>query len=205
MMDGKDLGDRLKELRASKAKSMGQQRITQREIAKHLGISAGAYASWESGRTRPDLNLLPQIADYFKVSIDFLLGYTVSVRTARESITTRTGLTWSLRRMAQTDNEKKGLEVWRCLVEGMNPETMARMGPTIKPAQMKNPTTPKRMTRSLCLFPPTLSILPTFRYINRPRSTGMIAKTRVTPAEPVRPLLERAIPICVNIIAPVPM
>jgi len=123
-MDHNEFGVRLKELRAAKAKKLGWRKIPQREVAAQLNISPGAYGSWESGRTRPDVALLPKIADYFEVSIDFLLGYTASVQTGLEPITTKTDLVWSLRRPAQTEDEQKGLEVWERLIQGESLESI---------------------------------------------------------------------------------
>ncbi|GEN35794.1 helix-turn-helix domain-containing protein [Aneurinibacillus danicus] len=46
----------------------------QQEIADYLKISRPAYASYEVGRRKPDLIILEKLSDYFKVSVDFLLG-----------------------------------------------------------------------------------------------------------------------------------
>lgn len=45
--------------------------VTQEELAKYVGVSAQAVSKWENGGV-PDTELLPKIADYFKVSIDSL-------------------------------------------------------------------------------------------------------------------------------------
>jgi DNA-binding transcriptional regulator LsrR (DeoR family)/DNA-binding XRE family transcriptional regulator len=124
-MDHNEFGVRLKKLRAAKAKKLGQRKIPQREVAAQLNISPGAYGSWETGRTRPDVTLLPKIADYFEVSIDFLLGHTASVQTSLEPIATKMGLVWSLRRPAQTENEQKGIQVWERLTQGESLESIA--------------------------------------------------------------------------------
>jgi DNA-binding transcriptional regulator LsrR (DeoR family)/DNA-binding XRE family transcriptional regulator len=119
------LGLRLKELRAAKAEQLGRRKIPQREVASALNISAGAYGSWESDRTRPDVELLPKIADYFEVSIDYLLEHTADVQVSLERVSAKTGLAWSLRRPAQTENEEKGIEVWRRLADGQGLESIA--------------------------------------------------------------------------------
>lgn len=49
--------------------------ITQEELAKVFGISNQAVSKWESGQSCPDIQLLPQLASYFKVSIDELMGH----------------------------------------------------------------------------------------------------------------------------------
>lgn len=44
---------------------------TQEELGKELGVSMQAVSKWENGGV-PDVSLLPQIADYFGVTIDSL-------------------------------------------------------------------------------------------------------------------------------------
>lgn len=48
---------------------------TQEELAKALGVTNQAVSKWESSQCCPDIQLLPDIADYFGVSIDELMGY----------------------------------------------------------------------------------------------------------------------------------
>lgn len=48
--------------------------ITQVELADYLGISFQAISKWENGTTLPDISLLPELAQYFQVSVDQLLG-----------------------------------------------------------------------------------------------------------------------------------
>ena len=47
---------------------------TQKEIALYLKISQQAYANYESNKREPDIDTLIKIADYFDVSVDYLLG-----------------------------------------------------------------------------------------------------------------------------------
>lgn len=61
------LKDKLKSLRMS----LG---ISQKKFAEDLGISQQAVGSWEVGRTEPSSDYLTLIADYFNVSVDYLLG-----------------------------------------------------------------------------------------------------------------------------------
>lgn len=51
------------------------RRITQDELANFLGITKASVSKWETNQSFPDILLLPQIATYFDVSIDELLGY----------------------------------------------------------------------------------------------------------------------------------
>lgn len=49
--------------------------ITQDEIAQDMGVSKSSVSKWERGQSYPDITLLPQLAAYFNLSIDELMGY----------------------------------------------------------------------------------------------------------------------------------
>ena len=59
--------NRIKELRTERG-------ITQADLAKILKISDRAVGYYENGDREPDYSTLLKIADYFDVSIDYLLG-----------------------------------------------------------------------------------------------------------------------------------
>lgn len=62
-------------------KTLRKQRgLTQEQIAETLGVSCQAISKWETGGSFPDISLLPIIADYFGVSIDYLLGHDAGKR-----------------------------------------------------------------------------------------------------------------------------
>lgn len=52
--------------------------ITQEELANALGVTNQAVSKWESGKCAPDIQLLPDIAEYFNISIDKLFGHSVN-------------------------------------------------------------------------------------------------------------------------------
>ena len=62
-------------------KSMRKKRnLTQEQIAETLGVSCQAVSKWETNSSYPDISLLPIIADYFGVSVDYLIGHDTSKR-----------------------------------------------------------------------------------------------------------------------------
>jgi transcriptional regulator with XRE-family HTH domain len=61
------LSKRLKQLR-------DEINLTQEELAKLLNLSRGTYAHYELGKRQPDYDTLMSIANFFEVSVDYLLG-----------------------------------------------------------------------------------------------------------------------------------
>ncbi|MBP5427396.1 MAG: helix-turn-helix transcriptional regulator [Clostridiales bacterium] len=51
-----------------------EKQITQQVIADYLGITRQAIAAYEKGKREPNLNMIVKIAEFFEVSVDFLLG-----------------------------------------------------------------------------------------------------------------------------------
>ena len=48
--------------------------ITQEQLAQKLGVTNQAVSKWESEQCLPDIQLIPEIADFFSVSINELMG-----------------------------------------------------------------------------------------------------------------------------------
>ena len=61
--------NRLKELRNDKG-------LRQKDVAQVLGISQQSLGYYENGVNKPDPAMLVQLADFYEVSVDFLLGRT---------------------------------------------------------------------------------------------------------------------------------
>lgn len=63
------LGKRLKQLRL-------QRGLFQKDIATLLSVSTSAYGYYEQEKRTPDIATLHFLSNYYKVSIDYLLGKT---------------------------------------------------------------------------------------------------------------------------------
>lgn len=60
-------GEILAELRQDK-------RLTQRQLGEIIFVSAGTISNYENGANYPDVPKLISLAEYFEVSVDYLLG-----------------------------------------------------------------------------------------------------------------------------------
>ena len=61
-------------------------KFTQQGLADAIGIERSTYASSETGRNKPDVNLLSRIAKVFDVSSDFILEIDTTVPLNLEDI-----------------------------------------------------------------------------------------------------------------------
>ena len=48
--------------------------ITQSELASKLYMTQNCYSSYENGRTEPNIETLCKIADFYNVTLDYLVG-----------------------------------------------------------------------------------------------------------------------------------
>ena len=80
-----DLSGNIKKYR----KEMG---LTQEELAEAFGITVGAVSKWEGGSTIPDIMTLIELADFFNISVDVLLGYNISSKNTEDIAKKITGL-----------------------------------------------------------------------------------------------------------------
>lgn len=58
---------RLKSLRESRG-------ISQKELSEQIGVSDVMVSMYEQGKKNPSIDTISKIADYFSVSVDYLLG-----------------------------------------------------------------------------------------------------------------------------------
>lgn len=66
-MENRSFPDVFKELRISK-------NLSQDKIAEELDVSSSLVSKWENNQSTPAPEMLEYIADYFNVSVDYLIG-----------------------------------------------------------------------------------------------------------------------------------
>lgn len=62
-----DFKEHLKKVRKEK-------KCTQKQVATAIGVAERNYQEWEYGKTKPGFDSLLALADYFDVSLDYLVG-----------------------------------------------------------------------------------------------------------------------------------
>lgn len=50
------------------------KQLSQKEIAEKVNVSQRAYAHYEKGDREPNIETLIRLADYYKVSLDYITG-----------------------------------------------------------------------------------------------------------------------------------
>ena len=53
-----------------------EKNVTPYRVAKETGIAQSTFSDWKKGKSAPKTDKLQKIADYFDVSVDYLLGKT---------------------------------------------------------------------------------------------------------------------------------
>ncbi len=105
----------LRKLRKSKG-------LTQTEIAQFIGITQNSYSYWENDKVKIDNASIVKLADFFGVSVDYLLGrddITPEDRAAGASATRKENITpieddllYAFRRLGK----KHGEEIQRSII-----------------------------------------------------------------------------------------
>lgn len=77
-----------------------QNKKTQSEIAKYLNLTTAGYNKYEINKTEPSIENLKKLADYYNVSLDYLVGREFASKYAY-----------------LTENEKNLLDIFREMTE----------------------------------------------------------------------------------------
>lgn len=92
-------------------KLLMERGVTAYKVAKATGISTGSMTDWKKGRSAPKVDKLQKIADYFGVSVDYLLGNESKEKTPAEADVTFDDFTYAMYGEAKelTDEDKNML------------------------------------------------------------------------------------------------
>ena len=63
-----ELGNHIRNIRK-------QRGLKQEQLAEAMGVSVASVSKWENGQCAPELLVLIELADFFEVSIDTLVGH----------------------------------------------------------------------------------------------------------------------------------
>lgn len=61
-----------------------EHKLSQQQIADSIGIKQRTYSDYENGKTEPGVEVLTKLARFFKVSLDYIVGYTILEPVDRE-------------------------------------------------------------------------------------------------------------------------
>ena len=67
---------------------LDEKHIQQKELSDYLGLSKNTMTGWKNGNNNSYMKHLPKIAEFFGVSVDYLLG--------KETPTTENNFTYAL-------------------------------------------------------------------------------------------------------------
>ena len=50
-----------------------KHKLSQEEVAKHIGVTKRTYAGYETGKHKPNLESIIKLANLYKITIDFMI------------------------------------------------------------------------------------------------------------------------------------
>lgn len=95
-------------------KLLSDRGVTAYQVSKATGISTGSLTDWKKGRSQPKIDKLQKIADYFGVSVDYLLGNEEKPVTQKSDELTFDDFTYALHNETKElteENKQKLLEM----------------------------------------------------------------------------------------------
>lgn len=103
------MGERLRELRL-------RRKISQEEVARHIGITRSAYSHYEINNRQPVYETLIKVAAYFDVSLDYIIGGTTPVSAPEQSAPQQTKEILSLLQHMNEEQRAKSLHLLSDLI-----------------------------------------------------------------------------------------
>ena len=79
------LSEILKELR-------NKSGLSQQDLAEDIGLSKSSISMYEAGEREPSIDVAKRLADYFDVTVDYLLGYGNSFKDRLKSLRNENGI-----------------------------------------------------------------------------------------------------------------
>jgi transcriptional regulator with XRE-family HTH domain len=104
-----NMGQRLRELRL-------RRKISQEEVARHIGITRSAYSHYEINNRQPVYETLIKLAAYFDVSLDYIIGGAHSNAKAELTVTSDTREIISLFQHMSQEQRKKSITLINDLI-----------------------------------------------------------------------------------------
>ena len=99
--------------------------ITELKFQSDLGLYRTAVSEWKSGKSKSYERHLPKIADYFGVSVDYLLGKTdkknnPAAESSKAILSPKQQELWELIHSLPEDLQDKATEMLRLFVESVS-------------------------------------------------------------------------------------
>jgi transcriptional regulator with XRE-family HTH domain len=104
-----NMGERLRELRL-------RRKISQEEVARHIGITRSAYSHYEINNRQPVYETLIKLAAYFDVSLDYMIGGAQSKAKSDLPVTSDTREILSLLQHMSQEQRKKSINLINDLI-----------------------------------------------------------------------------------------
>lgn len=102
------LANRLKYLRQ-------KTNLTQADLAMKIGVARTTYAMYEQAKREPDTDVLLKIADFFEVSLDYLLGRTDSVFSTSQKFDSLNEINHLIKKYGIEDSGFFDIEKWKAM------------------------------------------------------------------------------------------
>ena len=108
-----------------------ENQITQKDLGKILGLSQQTIGHYETNRAQPDYETLNNMANYFNVTIDYLLGRTSKRKEAFYSRVDQEKI------LTAISDEPELLSIWNEIKDRDELKTMINQVKDLRPSSIK--------------------------------------------------------------------